>query len=398
MPESRIFPELEIIPELKITQRQDISRQENTHMQNNIHNSLSLNNLLLEITQSGNMVAFTAPLVMDHQVLLGFTDNPFRSYTVQIPLEEFLPVARYLYHSGASIAVHGLKRIWEFLDEFCDNPPLIRNLYDTKLMAYLLDPDSARSLQSEYSSQEPERLTLAYLAHRYLGENYPYKVAEIYESGSPDALSAALSYDARVIFQLAQVLSQRMPPRLMRLYREVELPFMKLLNDMRRIGIGFDGMKCAAEMKHAEKSMALLAQEITQGQPVDLTSHEQVYHFLVSRGVPLNLNPAYVRSKGIKKHLEQIAPAYPLVRRILEWWDMGLELGFLRKWAGHDRMHPVWGQTRSTTSRVYATISRSTKHQSGPATSLYPSEGTSPHQGGLFASPDAHPCPPVRRS
>lgn len=319
------------------------------------------------------MVALTAPLILDNQVLIGLAESPEKFFCVEIPLEEFISVSKDLYHSTSAciIAVHGLKRIWEYLDEFCPvshNPPVMRYLYDTKLMAYLLDPDSVRSLRSEYSSEEPERLTLAYLARRYLGENYPYKVAEIEESGSPDLFPDMLSFDARVIFLLALELSRRMSPRLMRLYRDVELPFMVLLDDMRRAGIGFDGFKCMAEMERTEKDMALMAQEITEGQAVDLTSHEQVYHFLVDRGIPLNLNPVYVRRKGIKKPLQQIALAYPLVRRILEWWDMGLELGFLRKWAGHTRIHPVWGQTRSATSRVYArspavqNISREFRH------------------------------------
>ncbi len=39
---------------------------------------------------------------------------------------------------------------------------------------------------------------------------------------------------------------------------------------------------------------------------------------------------------------------------MLAWWDMGRDLGFLRRWAGHTRIHSVWGQTRSATSRVYA--------------------------------------------
>ncbi len=64
---------------------------------------------------------------------------------------------------------------------------------------------------------------------------------------------------------------------------------MVVLYDMRRVGIGFDGFKCMEEMVHAEWSMAVLAQEITQGQGVDLTSHEQVYQFLVDRGVPPEL-------------------------------------------------------------------------------------------------------------
>jgi hypothetical protein len=178
-------------------------------MKNKIHNSESLNNLL-EFIQSGNMVALTAPLVIDHQVFIGIAEAPENYHSVQIPLEEFLPVAKDLYYgtcTSASIAVHGLKRVWEYLDEFnlpSDNPPVMRHLYDTKLLAYLLDPDSARSIESEYSSEEPEQLTLAFLAHRYLGENYPYKVAEIYELGNPDLLADMLSLDARVISQLAQ--------------------------------------------------------------------------------------------------------------------------------------------------------------------------------------------------
>ncbi len=79
----------------------------------------------------------------------------------------------------------------------------MRYLSDTKLMAYLLDPDSVRSLKNEYSSEEPEGLTLAFLARRYLGENYPYKVEEIYQSADSNLLADMLSFDARVVFRLA---------------------------------------------------------------------------------------------------------------------------------------------------------------------------------------------------
>jgi hypothetical protein len=63
--------------------------------------------------------------------------------------------------------------------------------------------------------------------------------------------------------------------------------------------------------------MALLAQEITGGESLDLTSHEEVYRFLVNQGVPLQLASAYVRRRGLMQPLEQIAHAYPLVRKIL---------------------------------------------------------------------------------
>jgi hypothetical protein len=50
-----------------------------------------------------------------------------------------------------TVAFHGLKRIWEFLDERGlhtdtdrDKYIDIHNITDTKLLAYLLDPDSVR--------------------------------------------------------------------------------------------------------------------------------------------------------------------------------------------------------------------------------------------------------------
>ncbi|MFH0825200.1 MAG: DNA polymerase [Pseudomonadota bacterium] len=106
---------------------------------------------------------------------------------------------------------------------------------------------------------------------------------------------------------------------------------------------------------------------------MDLTSNEEVYGFLVKQGVPLQLAPTCVRRKGLRQPLEQIAHAYPLVRKVLAWWDLGRDLGFLRRWAGHSRIHPVWGQTRSATSRIYArnpavqNVSRNLRHLFVPA-------------------------------
>jgi DNA polymerase-1 len=258
------------------------------------------------------------------------------------------------------VVFHGLKRVWEFLDDGGLLPdretstrPNISKIDDTRLMAYLLDPDSSEEVKyDDYRVQE--QLSLASLAQRYLGRDYPYRMPEVAGSSSLELAAEILAYDAGLIFSLVEKLPSLMSPTLLKLYRHVELPLMLLLDDMRRIGIGFDGLRCAELMVETQHSMALLAQDITGGGNVDLTSPEEVHRFLLAQGVPLQVAPAYVRRRGLKKPLEEIAHAYPLARKLLTWWDTGRDLGFLRRWAGHNRIHPVWGQSRSSTSRVYA--------------------------------------------
>jgi len=220
-------------------------------------------------------------------------------------------------------------------------------------MAYLLDPDSSREVDyGDYRVQE--ELTLGNVAQRHLRHDYPYRITDIYNKVSLEMVGEILAHDAGLIFHLAQELPSVMSPDLLKLYRHTELPLMLVLDDMRRVGIGFDGLRCAEMMKDTERSMALLADEITGGQSVDLASHEEVHDFLIEQGIQLQVPPAQLKRRGLRQPLEQMAHAYPVVRKILAWWDMGRDLGFLRRWAGRDRIHAVWGQTRSATSRIYA--------------------------------------------
>jgi DNA polymerase I len=318
---------------------------------------------LISVLDSGSTVALTAPFVIKERVLIGFAPSSEESHCVNLALNEFITLCPSLYlqvNPNSKRIFHGLKRIWEFLDErglrtdehihkYLD----IHNIIDTKLMAYLLDPDSAREIDFG-DDRIQEGLTLAYLAQRYLGCSYPYKMTDIYGNASLELASEILAYDACLIRRLADELPSLMSPDLMKLYRHVELPLMHVLDDMRRVRIGFDGIKCAEMARETAHAMAVLAAEITGGRSVDLKSHEEVHQFLIAQGVPLQVAPVYVRRRGLKKPLEQIAHAYPLVRKILAWWDMGRDLGFLRKWEGHTRIRAVWGQTRSATSRIYA--------------------------------------------
>ena len=148
---------------------------------------------------------------------------------------------------------------------------------------------------------------------------------------------------------------------------------MVVLDNMRRVGIGVDGETCAREVKRIEKEMAVLAQEITGGEEIDLRSDRAVFRFLVRQGVQFQDQRVYQWGKVTNRALEEIAPLYPIVQKILSFRELGQDLGPLRQMAHRDRIHPVWGQTRSATSRIYArnpavqNVSRNLRHLFVPA-------------------------------
>ena len=137
-------------------------------------------------------------------------------------------------------------------------------------LLYLLDPDSG---------EREEYLTLAYLAHQYLGETYPHGAVMIYEQAS-QAFPEILARDAELIWRLSQVLFDVMPSDLKKLYRHVELPLMIVLDQMRRDGIGVDREACAIERDRVQEELQTLSLEITGGEGLNLNSDREVFRFL----------------------------------------------------------------------------------------------------------------------
>jgi DNA polymerase I len=75
----------------------------------------------------------------------------------------------------------------------------------------------------------------------------------------------------------------------------------------------------------------------------------------------------------MNRALEEMAPLYPIVQQVASFREKGQGLVPLRQMAHRDRVHPVWGQTRSATSRIYArnpaaqNVSRDLRHLFVPA-------------------------------
>ena len=84
-------------------------------------------------------------------------------------MQDLPSVGESLYlPSDRHIIVHGLKRIWEYLD--IGDPDLDTKLItDTKLMAYLLDPDLGKE----------QDLIISNLVHLYEMPEYSYRMLDV---------------------------------------------------------------------------------------------------------------------------------------------------------------------------------------------------------------------------
>ncbi len=148
---------------------------------------------------------------------------------------------------------------------------------------------------------------------------------------------------------------------------------MVLLNEMHRTGIGVDRAECAKQMAAKEQRLATLEQELLGGQQVNLNSDRETFLFLVSQGVQFADPFVYAKQRASAGDLEEIAHQYPVAEKILKWRSLSSDLAFLRRGAQYDRVHPIWGQTRSGKSRIYArdpavqNVSRDLRHLFIPA-------------------------------
>ena len=241
-------------------------------------------------------------------------------------------------------------------------------------------------------------LTLSHLAARYLGEDYPYRNTDICDDSSTDVQVTALAHDACLIHRLAAELPGRMSEDLLKLYRDLELPLMLVLDEMRRVGIGVDGADCAQERDRVEQEITRLEEEITGGAEVDLRSDRDVYRFLVAQGVQF-LDPSVHQWRKVSNRiLEETAAHYPWVQKILDYRGIRQDLSF----------HPVRRRPKPSPSCMgtdplrhvsdLRSESRRAECEPRPQASLYPSARPCADQGGLLTSPDEDTRPPLPRS
>ena len=115
-----------------------------------------------------------------------------------------------------------------------------------------------------------------------------------------------------------------------------------------------DGQACTEELARVQAAMDTLESQITGGLSLNLLSNNELFQFLTNKGVRFQNPYCYASRSVTAAELDEIAHSYPIVQLILEWRDLSQNTAFLGEASGKDRIHAVWGQTRSGTSRIYA--------------------------------------------
>lgn len=206
---------------------------------------------------------------------------------------------------------------------------------DVMLEAFLLNPD-------------PSAANLGKLSERYLDRRL---------SGAPDQ-------QAGCIVALAELLGGQLAARdeLATLYREVEMPFTRVLARMETIGILIETAQLGRLSEHLDTEIRRLTAEIHEmaGHPFNINSPQQLGKVLFEEmGLPAPVK--YGKGKQVSTAadvLEDLAEAHPIARKVLDYRQLAKLKGTYvdalpqRIDAATGRLHTSFHQTGAATGRL----------------------------------------------
>ncbi len=152
--------------------------------------------------------------------------------------------------------------------------------------------------------------------------------------GYPEFLYQSLSYDAELIYRLAESLNTEIDPDLCRLYKEVELPVSSVLVQMHLDGIQVDRRGCEQALEQARQELQFLDADIALTRKCNLFSAKDVYWLFHNRGIalPEGIGDYYRLDED---DLEELANVHNsiLAEQILRWRKLTRDLRFLGSWS-----------------------------------------------------------------
>lgn len=218
--------------------------------------------------------------------------------------------------------------------------------FDVALAAYLLDP-----LGSGYP--------LSKLSQLYLKRQLPEKPGK--NEQKPDLERDYYCAAARALYDLYPVLQQKMQESgLLELYREIELPLVKVLSRMEYTGVCVD--RPALQDLHTEFAgrINVLEEKIYKlaGEKFNLNSPKQLSYILFEKlGLPV-IRKTKTGYSTDAKVLEELAPSHEIVSDILQYRTLikllGTYLEGLEKLINPrtGRIHTTFHQTVTATGRL----------------------------------------------
>ena len=300
----------------------------------------------LSTVNKDSLIGLSAPVLVPEteSLIIGYYGQEVGVGNLQIPTNELRSTAENLYTGECfPAAVHGLKRIREVyrLGDLELEP---QRVWDTRLMAHLLDP----------SRDDDHRYRLSAAVKEHLDQDYPYRGERLLAEDYPESLHRCLEKDAELVRHLAEVLAKKMDDDLLRLYQDIELPVSSVLVRMHLDGISVDQASCARYLQEVQDQLDELESQLDFGSR-RLFSARQTFWFLHDSGVefPDEIGRGFkIDDEDLKELAEELGVA--LAEQILRWRKLKRDFAFLEKGAAAERVHPIWRMTRTSTGRIVA--------------------------------------------
>ena len=265
------------------------------------------------------------------------------------------------------------KELGEMLQQVCDGcetviapdiKALLKHLHlqegrvmDINLAAYLLNP-----LKNEYSYDD--------IARDYLGEMIPARTDLLGKQKLPKAAAENMESVAKMACYMAYTCLRAQQPLLdalaeqemEKLYREVELPLVFVLDDMEKAGVRADGQALTAYGQELTGQIGKLEQSIYEkaGETFNINSPKQLGVILFEKLKMPNGKKTKTGFSTAADVLEKLAPEYPIVSEILEYRQLTklkstYADGLVSCIAPDGRIHTTFHQTITATGRLSST-------------------------------------------
>lgn len=192
-------------------------------------------------------------------------------------------------------------------------------LIDTMILHYLLDSDSRHSMD--------------YLSERYL--NYtPISIEKLIGKGvrqitmdmvDSDTVGEYAAEDADITYRLKEILwAECEKEGLIDLYRDVEEPLIRVLEDMERAGVTIDVSalnEYRQELQHECGVIEREIKDIAQNENININSSKQIGELLFAT-LKIEAKPKLTKTKQFRtdeEYLTSLSHKHPIIERILEY-------------------------------------------------------------------------------